>query len=821
MSGEAFKVCAIFDTETTDTGKVAFPYAYLVNDTRRCDMASYRFGDGSFRLFRYSWQFLDFIEDLIGWGIEHDVCPVVTAYNLAFDLQSIQFDLWKSHRNRIKVNARNSSNIYTLDIIASDKKSSLLRFWDCYHLETGGLARMGEICGVPKLVGDLDYSLPRAPETRIDRTEIAYMRHDVEIPPCYFRSILEMHDWATPDMLGSKIITRTSLVRQMARNEIGPLRIGKRDLKRSFQIECRRNVPKDFESYLLRKACFRGGLTFTASGFAFEDMPSTVSLDVVSMHHAFINQPTPTGFTRCEPSEIQRACELIAKSDSLEVLSHYAHPFPTCFHAAIRFKGIRPRARSAFERFGIQVLAREKFKKKTALWPDGSEAAVLVSDVARASGFKDSCVAGRFAFSKLETASECTVFLSEVEFAVVCMVYEFDSFEVLLGEVSQNLVSPPAFVSLQSSLLFERKQEMKQVIRDYQPGKPNARPRSLPDSLADEIERGESDPDELERYYRSSVKGPFNGIYGTQAQDVFKPGFAMDMGELAIEMDEVPSEANFEELRKSKSSSLVMFPYGLRIVGRSRHHLCLAVELIWRRFGERAKILGGDTDSLKISTDLEPEEILGALEPLHTAVRKAIEIGQRANRRNFPDLASGFEGVGTFEVEGEPDEHHMELWNKCRVSQDRGGKIRITCAGLSKGKGGWNCEDAVASLIDAGDDFHVAVEKVLGFNSEIDFSLSHTLAKSKPSAADFRSMEVIDRFGDSHTVECHEAVKLSQTSRELASLKSAVNLENLRKVERCGKRPIIAPRKVDAEEGMLKITWLIDEEEEKCPLRKN
>ena len=163
----------------------------------------------------------------------------------------------------------------------------------------------------------------------------------------------------------------------------------------------------------------------------------------------------------------------------------------------------------------------------------------------------------------------------------------------------------------------------------------------------------------------------------------------------------------------------------------------------------------------------------------------------------------------------------MELWNKCHVSQDRIGKIRITCAGLSKGKGGWNCEDAVASLIDSGDDFHVAVEKVLGFNSEIGFSLSHTLTKSKPSASEVCRMEITDRFGDSHTVECHEAVKLSQTSRELASLKSAVNLENLLKVEKCGKRPIIAPRKVDADGGMLKIRWLIDEEVEECPLRKN
>ena len=299
-----YKICAAFDTETNNIGTGddtrAFVVCYQVNDLRYVSIASY-IPDVSddVRIYRYRHEIIGFFTDLIEFGKDNQICPIVCGYNLMFDLETLRE--WISSFDDVRVNAQTSTNVYTIDICERDEP--ILRFWDTYHLELNGLAAMGETAGLMKLNGDWDYSLQRTPETPLSDDEIGYATRDVQVIPAYLRYILEANSWATEDMLGVRIITKSSIVRQMANKELAGLKFYKRNGKifkvgRAFELTCCQEHARDYNTYATRKAAFRGGLTFTASKLASVPVRNVISLDVTSMHHLFINgRYIPVHFT--------------------------------------------------------------------------------------------------------------------------------------------------------------------------------------------------------------------------------------------------------------------------------------------------------------------------------------------------------------------------------------------------------------------------------------------------------------------------------------------------------------------------------------------
>ena len=154
-----FSIAAIYDTETSNftDGVVnkAICILYIFNDLRLKDLKNYRVDkDDKILLYRNENEVLDYIDELIDWGVKSDVIPVICAYNLMFDMQTLMYSL--NSKYEMKVNAQSSTNVYTLDIVFEDK--ILLRFWDTYHLEMRGLKAMGETCGLEKATGEWDYS---------------------------------------------------------------------------------------------------------------------------------------------------------------------------------------------------------------------------------------------------------------------------------------------------------------------------------------------------------------------------------------------------------------------------------------------------------------------------------------------------------------------------------------------------------------------------------------------------------------------------------------------------------------------------------------
>lgn len=789
-----FKIAAIFDTETTNIDEGAetraYPILYIFNDLRSTPLESYTPDTDNVRFYRHTSEALTYIDNLIDYGRTHAYVPIIAAYNLMFDMQTLMLELAQSYA--IEVNAQTATSVYTLDLCVDD--NVVCRFWDTFYLEMGGLRAMGETCGLPKAVGDWDYTLVRTPETPLTEDELFYARRDVQVIPQYLQWLMRANHWLTSDMLGSRVLTKTSLVRQMARREIGGRRVtlqsGKKlTLQRAFEITCNQEFPRNYASYALRKSCFRGGLTFTSAKTAGVVVDNVASLDVTSMHHAFINgRRLPVKFAPTPSELLQIACERIAATPLVDVLRHYDDPFRVGLHAAVRFSGLRLRKDTCFAAWGIAICPRSKFVRTLHADTDYSnnDRAKTQDNSIRAHGYVDSAVNPVYAFGKLYSADECVLHVNEIELWNVAQVYEYDDMRALYGESTTKTIIPPDYVTLQSNMLFARKTDVKNLIKGYTEGTPYVGdiPDSIPEGIARDAKTGELSMKFLQSYYGSTVKGQFNGIYGTQAQDVMKADYHVtETGELEVDKTTVCTPENFAE--KRPKTPRVLYTYGMRIVAGSRMHLIVAMMLVYMRFGDRVTVTGGDTDSLKIrcDDDVSDADLLDCLQPLHHAIETAIDTTMRRVRVTAPDMASTLEHVGKFEVEACGDTtryaEHVELWNKARVSLDGKGRVHVTCAGLPRPDGVYTIEDFIVDIMRAGHGFAETVQMSLGYDVLVDYEICHTLQRNRPHVCDRYIGDVTDYLGETAHVDAPEAIGLYPSGRWLGESDKQANMENI------------------------------------------
>lgn len=816
-----FRVAAIYDTETTNTGEGAetraYPILYIFNDLRNTSVEEYKPDADDVRFYRHTSEALTYIANLIEYGSAHGFVPVIAAYNLMFDMQTLMLELAQTYT--LHVNAQTATSVYTLDLCVGD--DVVCRFWDTYYLEMGGLRAMGETCGLPKAVGDWDYSLVRTPETPLTEEELFYARRDVQVIPQYLQWLLRANSWLTADMLGCRVLTKTSLVRQMARREIGGRRVtlqgGKQiTLQRAFEMTCNQEFPKDYKSYALRKACFRGGLTFTAARTASVVVDNVASLDVTSMHHAFINgRRLPVKFAPTPPELLQMACESIIATPLADVLTHYDDPFRTGVHVAVRFVNLRLRKGTCFDAWGVAICPRSKFVRTLRAGADygDNERAKTQDNSIRAHGYVDTAINPTYAFGKLYRADECVLHVNEIELWNIGQVYDYDEMQVLYGESTTKTIIPPDYVTLQSNMLFARKTDVKNLIKGYTEGVPYAGviPDSIPEGIARDAKRGELSMKFLQSYYGSTVKGQFNGIYGTQAQDVMKADYRVTGdGELEVDRTTVCTPANFAD--KRPRTPRVLYTYGMRIVAGSRMHLVIAMLLVYARLGDRVTVTGGDTDSLKIrcDADVSDADLLESLQPLHDAIESAINSTMRRVRVTASDMASTLEHIGKFEVEdcGGATRYtkHMELWNKARVSLDVRGRVHVTCAGLPRPDGAYTIEEFLHDLLAAGHGFAEAVTMSLGYDVLVGYDICHTLQRNRPHVWDRYVGNVTDYRGETTHVDVPEAIGLYPSGRWLGESDKQANAENIAYLRATYNRRVeTTPRELTLTNGQPKI----------------
>lgn len=538
-------------------------------------------------------------------------------------------------------------------------------------------------------------------------------------------------------------------------------------------------------------------------------MENVASLDVTSMHHTFINgRYMPVHFSKKPKAALEIYMYEVRKTTIAQVLKRYSKPFFHSFHACIRFTNIRLKAGSVFARSHISLIPESKFKVKCAKERDieTSEHGQAAEEAIKKRGYTDKATGAVFAFGKLYKAKICELHLNELEYWCICQVYDFDSEDALYGEGTIKFALPPDYIVAQSHTLYKRKQAMKELLKVYQEGKPlKVIPEGIPEAIKKSCETGSASYAFLNAYYNSTVKGQFNGIYGTQAQDVYKPDYDVSDGLIFVESETVLSPENWEDRQPRKHT--VFYNYGMRIVAGSRMHLVIACLLIENALGVRVDILGGDTDSLKIRCDVDvtDDALTRALEPLARASKAAIDTVSSRLRRTLPDHASALDNVGAFEVEkcGTTTRYlkHMELWNKARVSLDSDNHVHVTCAGLSRPPGAYHIEkyiEDVSSKIG----FERACTLALGYNVSVSNDICHMLQRTHPSPWDKVETELTDYKGNTAHICCYEAIALYPENRVLGETDKLSNMENVDYLKRyIGREILTTDREICMIEG--------------------
>lgn len=792
-----YKLVAFLDTETNtftgeDKRKHAITILYQINDLRDCDLSQYTMECDHIKLFRWESETVKWFESLIEWGKEHNVIPIVAAYNLRYDIQSIFDRLHWFHK--MTVSAQNSMNIYHLDL--KEGNSTVLRFWDMFFLNTKGLDEMGRMCGVYKL-HTWDYRKQRTPLTELTADEIAYAKRDVQILPAYCAWILNVNPWIDADMFGTRIMTSTSIVRQYGANKYKRIKSTKKGtVNRNFRTRAWQEVAKSFNSYATQKACLRGGLSFTSAITANVIQHNVCSLDATSMHIQFLGMRIPVNFSPCTADNLNRFAQKILETSVDDVLNHYSMPFSACFNACFEFRNLRLRHGTVFDKCGIATLARQKFVKDVEFYPETirDDRAEKQEYVLRCGGYHDIAKNPVFALGKLYECTSCQVWLTEIELWIMQQVYEWDEMKAIKGEVSLNYRRAPELLLLTAMDYYVQKNDLKEILKSYD-GNPftGSIPATIPDNIRENIKEGTWSREELHRYY-DFVKSCLNSIYGTQVQDAYKPSHEVtDDTEIVLDESTICDEDNFES-RKPRQNK-VLYNFGLRIVGRSRLHLILAMMMLDNKWSDAITILGGDTDSLKISihdNGVTPQQLTESLESLHNASDRLFTRAWNVIELKYPHMYHAMPDMGHFVAE-KCGKHsyvypsHIEIWNKCRVSVDSQNIPHVTCAGLAKSPDTIDIEDVYFNMIRShGVDW--ALTHGIGYNTIIPASVAHNMGRTTPKSADILHVSIPDYNGEIFEGDVHEAIGLYEIGKTLGDITAPENMETILYLENKYKR---------------------------------
>ena len=546
--------------------------------------------------------------------------------------------------------ARSSTEFFALSLYNGQRLEAVI--FDLRHIMPRGLPGMAEATGIDR-----------------DGTEI----QDCRIMRAYANRVQVRHKLligSEGTKLGSTVLTLTGLARHEIDRTVGKLsymrRKGRseveRTLRQDYMLDARVEAPRTYHEYAMRRACMRGGFSFVAAVDSNRVIGRTVCVDETSAHHAHaIGHYVPEGFKQRGAGWLQSACDKIVAMSPEAVMTGYAYPFPVAIHAEVRFSGLRLREGSVFERQEIGLESTARLAPSEGVLGIDNESMVEAERAIRERGYGDRAESPVSAFSKIMRADVLTTWVTELELWCMSRVYEWDSMEVTQGEAATKRKRPDDYAILTSMHFWREKQELKQKIL--------------------EASVGSDDYLRLKALYDGEIKPKFNAVgYGLHARDEYRPAWTVDDTGAWVLEDPIDEET-FDERRPEKPRA--WFNYGLRISGWSRLHLILAMELVDDAFGDDARIVAGDTDSLKIRTELPENDILRALAPLHDATRRAREMVTRRARDMWPDEYDPMDGVGEFVAESTAVEFFTS-GVKEYVKRMDDGTIEVTCAGVPK-----------------------------------------------------------------------------------------------------------------------------------------
>ena len=249
-----------FDTETTSTYiepngiKEKFAFMYV-----------WQFGIDGYYCYGRTWnEFIHlckFIQSSLNLNDKKRV--IIYIHNLSFE-----FQFFRKYFDWLNVFATRSRNpIKALTSYGIEFRDSLIL--SGYKL--ANVAKNLTSHKIPKMVGDLDYSLTRTKDTTFSKKELGYMLNDVRILIAYIDEQREEYGDITKIPL-----TNTGRVRRFVRNECFK--------EKSYHSKIKAQTIKDEQEYLTLKQAFAGGFTHANPNHVGKKYHNIASFDFTSSY---------------------------------------------------------------------------------------------------------------------------------------------------------------------------------------------------------------------------------------------------------------------------------------------------------------------------------------------------------------------------------------------------------------------------------------------------------------------------------------------------------------------------------------------------------
>lgn len=471
-----------FDIETTNDSGTQAAYMYI-----------WQFAVYGHAYYGRTWdEFFEFLEMLRG-AFTGDI--YIFIHNMGFEMS---FLLPRLHKKNMIARMFAKAEREPLEI----ELTNGIIFRDSMAVTNMSLSALAKnYCHTQKLVGDLDYSIPRNSHTTLTKEEFAYCENDVLI-------LSEFAEYLHKEYtdIGEKIpLTLTGIVRRMVKNEIPHEKL--KDIHKRIS----RLYPADLEEYEREMTyLFRGAFCHAQTAICDDVLTDVQSHDLKSAY----------------PAE----------------MAHRLFPM-TPFRPANPYKTLE------YINSGLAVIMLCEFYDITAKGAHVLESRHKVLD----------CEGAEWENGRLYHADKLVVIMTEVDYTIYSMMYEWKSVE-FIGVKTAAKKPLPNYLLNPLFRVYQQKEEIGKTLK--------------------------ADPDnpELRQAYMS-VKAKLNSFYGMTVARMNLTSWEFN-GE---EWIETPNSTYEKELNKA-----ILSPYwGIYITAYTRLTVCTAIVAI----GDKAYY--SDTDSIK------------------------------------------------------------------------------------------------------------------------------------------------------------------------------------------------------------------------------
>lgn len=788
-----YKIVAAFDTETTNyndgVNVSAFPILAQMGVYNGETLAEINPGNVEtivdVRMCRH-------VEDSFAWFDElatdaNGYVPVVMVHNLGFDM--FAFSGYFIAKN-VRVLAKSGMRPISFTVCDEDGNAQLV-IWDTMGFAQKSLETMGRECGYLKLVGNWDYELVRTPDTPLTDDELDYAAHDIYTLFAWMGYFCRNNPLVDESELAFRAVTKTGVVRVKRERLFAEIPVPgtRRTVGDYWRMVANTQLPVDDDELRTMHAVTRGGFTFTASRWAgvpfeLDDELCVAGFDASSQHPAQMTSHFfPIDFKKQRTDVLNMDLEIVANIDREKLLGNWCNPFPVAFAALVRVNRLRLKRGSVYERDGIATLASARIGNRR-FDDDMNEAGAVFNEENRAMGYRDSAESPVIAFGKIESASTCELFVTELEWWVINQVYDYDNAEAIYGYDTARFQRPTDYAVMSTMYFFNAKNVFKQFMRNRVA---NDAVRAIaPAYLVDAMVNGTAEEAQEKAYYQI-LKSDLNALYGIEITNEARPEQELDDCEGIRTLD----GKGIDDLPNRPKT---WYQFGQRIVGWSRIAQICAIESVAPHV---IAIINGDTDSVKTlcRRDKLPD-IANALRKMADSIADARRIVCSRVQRNYPDYFNGLDGIGGYELEFTAQLYYS-AWNKSYCIGD--GTPKFTVAGLptSTTEHHPHSYDATgAAMMRAGSTFSEMCDTLLGYNVTVDSSITRLNGRRVPGWNTRFVGEITDCNGVTSLVNEPAVIALYPESKILGSTMTADNSRNYRRASANNPNVNVAPRLV-------------------------